>query len=663
MIHHLIIGTAGHVDHGKTALIKALTDFDCDTHKQEKERGITINLGFSHLTLPSGESVGIVDMPGHKDFIKTMVAGAYGIDLVLLVIAADSGVMPQTIEHLNIIRMLGIRNSVVVLNKIDLVDEEMVELAKLEIMELLEDTGISDAPVVGVSSITGQGLDELITALDQQVKEIPEREGSGVFRMFIDRIFNVKGIGTVVTGSVLNGKIKAGDDLYLLPGFGKKIKIKSIERHGSKVETVTAGDRAAINLGGLKLQDFSRGMILSGELIDEVSIVDATLTLFDMDVRLGIWSTVLFLTGTFECLAKIHLIDKEELHKGDTAIVQIHLEKPHILVNKDKYIIRNSSSDLTLGGGTIFDTTPQHHRKRTPKLVEQLKVVVDATLSDGSVMDLIRMDLMKATKPMDIAIFEERYQTGAEEILMGCSDRKDQISVYKSSGYTFLMDVAADNSNFKKIIEEISEWHQKNPLSELGIEEKAFAGKLGLPGDEMSKAYINELIRKANQNNLIKRVANTWALIDHAVKIDQKTQDQLQWIEDYIKGCGMNKPLFEELQEAALDQRIPKDKIRKMISWLAGKQKIVVHEADFLHKDNLDKCRTIILNDLVHRERGINEKDFREMLGCSKKMTQLLLGIFLEEGIISKRSFFIDITEKGRALVIPNSKLQYPNSK
>jgi len=651
MSRHLIVGTAGHVDHGKTALIKALTDFDCDTHKQEKDRGITINLGFSHLTLPSGDSVGIVDMPGHKDFIKTMVAGAYGIDVVLLVIAADSGVMPQTIEHLNIIRMLGIKNGVIALNKVDLVDEEMVELAKLEIMELLEDTEISNAPVVGVSSITGQGLDELINALDQTVKEIPVKEGTGTFRMFIDRIFNVKGIGTVATGSVLNGKIITGNDLYLLPGFRKKIKIKSIERHGSKVDAVLAGDRAAINLGGVKLQDFSRGMILSSEPIDEVSIIDATLTLFDLDVRLGIWSTVLFLTGTFECLAKIHLIDKDELHKGDTAIVQIHLEKPHILLNTDKYIIRNSSSDLTLGGGTIFDTTPQHHRKRTPKLVEQLRVVVDATLSDGSITDLIRLDLLKIKQPVDLAVFEEKYQSSSEEIVNKCLERKEQISVYQSFEFTFLIDADADHSNFQRIIDEIAEWHQKNPLNELGIEEKAFAGKLGLPGNEMSKAYIGEIISKATQKDLIKKVSNTWALIGHKVIVDQRTQQHLDWIEEYIRDCGMEKPIFEELQVAANEQRIPKDQIRKMINYLVHQQKLVLHDADFLHKENLDRARTILLNDLVSQERGINEKDFRELLNCSKKMAQLLKSIFLNEGIISKRSFFIDITEKGKSVL------------
>ncbi|MCD4697331.1 MAG: selenocysteine-specific translation elongation factor, partial [Bacteroidales bacterium] len=260
---HLILGTAGHVDHGKTALIKAITNIDCDTHKEEKERGITINLGFTHYNLPSGESIGIVDVPGHKDFIKTMVAGAYGIDVVLLVVAADSGIMPQTEEHLRIIEMLGIEQGIVALTKADLVDEETLELAELEISEFLEGTKFENAPIIPVSSVTGKGIPELLETIGKILPEIKEKEKSDRFRMYIDRIFNVKGVGFVVTGSVLEGEISTGKDLYLLPGKSKKIKIRNLERHGEIVEKVFSGDRAAINLSGMKFENYSRGMVLS----------------------------------------------------------------------------------------------------------------------------------------------------------------------------------------------------------------------------------------------------------------------------------------------------------------------------------------------------------------------------------------------------------------
>ncbi|MCD4684065.1 MAG: selenocysteine-specific translation elongation factor, partial [Bacteroidales bacterium] len=302
---HLIIGTAGHVDHGKTALIKALTDIDCDTHKEEKERGITINLGFSHLNLPSGESFGIVDVPGHKDFIKTMVAGAFGIDIVLLVVAADSGVMPQTAEHLKIIEMLGVQNGIVVLNKIDLVDEEMLELAELEVSEFLEGTNLENAPIIKVSSITGDGIETLISEISSLLPKIKEKNAIDQFRMYVDRIFNVKGIGFVVTGSVLEGEVETGKDLYLLPGKSKKIKVRNIERHGETVTKVVQGDRAALNLAGLKLEDYHRGMVLSDKLIEDTSMVDAVFALFDDNYKIGLWTNVIFYTGTFECAARM----------------------------------------------------------------------------------------------------------------------------------------------------------------------------------------------------------------------------------------------------------------------------------------------------------------------------------------------------------------------
>ncbi|MBM3437113.1 MAG: selenocysteine-specific translation elongation factor, partial [Bacteroidetes bacterium] len=355
---HLIIGTAGHVDHGKTALIKALTGIDCDTHKEEKERGITINLGFSHLTLPTGESFGIVDVPGHKDFIKTMVAGAYGIDLVLLVIAADSGIMPQTAEHLKIIEMLGVKHGIVVLNKVDLVDDEMLELAQLETEEFLEGTCLEGTPVVPVSSLRGDGLDNLVNKITEIIPRVQEREKKDHFRMYIDRIFNVKGIGYVVTGSVLEGEIENGKEIYLLPGKNRKMKIRGIERHGESVEKAHCGDRAALNIAGIKSEDFERGMVLSDIQIPETGMIDATFSLFEPDVVIGLWSNVVFFTGTFECSARMHLLTKETLQAGDSGVVQIHLSKPAILENNDKYIVRNSSNDLTLGGGTLLDVQP-----------------------------------------------------------------------------------------------------------------------------------------------------------------------------------------------------------------------------------------------------------------------------------------------------------------
>ena len=652
MMKHLIIGTAGHVDHGKTALIKALTGIDCDTHKEEKERGITINLGFSHITLSDGQSFGIVDVPGHKDFIKTMVAGAYGIDIVLLVVAADSGIMPQTTEHLKIIEMLGVKHGIVVLNKMDLVDDEMLELAQLEIEEFLEGTSFEGTPVVAVSSLTGKGIEQLAGKISDLVPVVQEREKKDHFRMYIDRIFNIRGIGFVVTGSVLEGEVELGQEVYLLPGKNKKMKIRALERHGNPVEKIYCGDRAALNIAGIKGEDFERGMVLSDKLINETSMIDAAFSLFGPDVQLGLWSNVVFYTGTFECAARMHLLNKDTLHPKENSIVQIHLSKPAILENKDKYIIRNSSNDLTLGGGTIIDVQPLHHKKRTVQLVKSLNDLVDAALNSDKIFNLIKIELKKENAPVYADVISKRIAKPEKEVLDGCMKSGDNsILMFESDGKTILMTRESHEQYTLKVIEEIAQWHIKNPILEEGLELPEFYGKLGFSKNETGKIYIEKLIEILHLEGKVKKVGTSWALTNHVANIDQRTQEQLFWLEQTIAKYGMENPLISEIEEKALSNKIQKDRLKMMLKYLGRHKKIIFFEGDCLHHSIVDKCRSILLNDLKGKEKGINEKDFRLLIEGTKKIVQTLIGIFLEEGIISKRSFFIDITEKGKEII------------
>ncbi len=649
---HLIIGTAGHVDHGKTALIKAMTGIDCDTHKEEKERGITINLGFSHITLPDGQSFGIVDVPGHKDFIKTMVAGAYGIDIVLLVVAADSGIMPQTTEHLKIIEMLGVKHGIIALNKADLVDDEMLELAQLEIEELIEGTCLEGAPVIPVSSLTGKGIDQMIEKISEIVPTVQEREKKDHFRMYIDRIFNVRGIGFVVTGSVLEGEIEIGKDVFLLPGKNKKMKIRALERHGNPVNKVYCGDRAALNMAGIKGEDFERGMVLSDKMISETSMIDASFSLFGEDARLGLWSKVVFYTGTFECAARMHLLNKDTIQPGEAAIVQLHLEKPAILENKDKYIVRNSSNDITLGGGTIIDVQPLHHKKRTIQLLDNLKDLMEAALNSDKISNLIKIELKKENAPVYADIISKRIAKPETEVLEGCKQSSDNsIFVVEMAGKTILLTREAHEKYTLNVLEEIAQWHSKNPILEEGLELQEFYGKLGFAKNEAAKLYLEELLEILQQQGKIKKTGLSWALADHVVKIDQRTQEQLGWLEQTIRSCGMENPLDTEIEEKALNNKIPKDRLKMMLKYLGRQKKIIFFDGDYLHHSIVDKCRKILLTDLNSKEKGINEKDFRLLIDGTKKIVQTLQGIFLEEGIISKRSFFIDITDKGRDLI------------
>ncbi|MEE4256532.1 MAG: selenocysteine-specific translation elongation factor [Bacteroidales bacterium] len=649
---HLIIGTAGHVDHGKTALIKALTGIDCDTHKEEKERGITINLGFSHLDLPDGESIGIVDVPGHKDFIKTMVAGAHGIDIVLLVIAADSGIMPQTREHMRIVEMLGVKKGVVALTKTDLVDDEMLELAKLEVMEFLEGSAIDDAAVIGVSSRTGDGIDMLKSEVQKLVASVEVKVKTGNFRLYIDRMFNVKGIGFVATGTVINGEVEVGKEVYLLPGRSKKVKIRGIEKHGKPVDKVIAGDRAAINIAGIKAEDFKRGMILSDKPLVETSMIDASITMFDNDIRLGIWSNAIFYSGTFECMARIHLIDKDMLTRGETAIAQIHLDTPAVLINKDNFILRNTSSDLSIGGGTILDTKPLHHKKRTDRLIENMKTLANAVLHAESLYELVASELKKERLPVLLEKIAPILEVQGNEIMTEIleSDRTDIVH-YSIAGKHILIDHNTEQNFQEKVFEEIGAWHEKHPFFAHGLNDKELSGKLGFAGKQLGLLYTAALLKKMQTEGKIIPVNETWALAGHRARMDAKTKDQIDWVDEELRNAGMEKPLMAELEKSALERKITKEQLKTMLVFLANEGKVYFFENDFIHADIVDRARKMLLAELVKKEMGINEKEFRELINGTKKVVQVLLGIFLQEGIVTKETYYIHITEKGKSLI------------
>lgn len=645
---HIIFGTAGHVDHGKTALIKALTNIDCDTHKEEKERGITINLGFSHLQLPSGESIGIVDVPGHKDFIKTMVAGAYGIDAMLLVVAADSGIMPQTLEHLRIIQMLGVERGIVVLNKADLVDEETLELAELEISELLAGTPLEDAQIIPVSSLTGLGIDLLHQAIAELIPNVHEKKSSGQFRIYIDRIFNVKGLGHVVTGSVLDGRVKLGDDLYLLPGKSKKVKIRGIQRHGETVEAVMAGDRAAINLSGLKAEDYTRGMVLSNQTIESTDMLDAWFTMFEPSGFMGIWSQTVFYSGTFESPAKIHMIDQDEIIEGQSALVQIHLAKPTVLVNGDRFILRNSANDLTLGGGILLDVYPLHHKKRTEKVVLALQELLEATLHSDKLINRIKIELNKINAPIFVEQLSEIMNIDVDEIVKTCRDDSSGVFIFSDNDYQGIIKEDKDVYYKKFILNTLDEYHQNNQILDNGLESGDFIGKLKFGNNEAGKLYLEERLSGLVDQNILRKSGKTWALASHEASINAKTQTQLNWLDNYLSDFGMDKPVLSDLEKAAHDQNINKDKLKMMLTYLSKKGNVVFHEGECIHRNILDKCQNILLDKIYHKADGINEKEFRELIDGTKKLAKFLLGIFLAEGLISMPSFYIHITEKGK---------------
>ncbi|MDX9696641.1 MAG: selenocysteine-specific translation elongation factor [Bacteroidales bacterium] len=643
---HLIMGTAGHIDHGKTSLIKALTNIDCDTHKEEKRRGITINLGFSYLNLPNGESIGIIDVPGHKDFINTMVSGACGIDFVLLVIAADSGIMPQTIEHINIITALGIKRGIVALTKIDLVDDELIEMAKSEILEYLKKTSLKDAPIVGVSAITGTGKDELIQAIEKIIAEVDEKENSSLFRMYIDRIFSVKGFGSVVTGSVLSGSIQTKDEVFLLPGNNEKLRIRSIERHGKPVESVVAGDRAAINLIGLNNEDFERGMIISNKFLEETSMIDAQVSLFDNNISLPLWSNITFHTGTFDCQARMHLINKATIQPNEEAIVQIHLRKPGIFINKDKFIIRNSSGDITLGGGFVMDAAPLHHRRRTPKLIDSLTQLSEHILSEQSIKEMINGELKKEFKPFGIEEISNKLNIPVDEIKNEINKGRCNFGVYKSTECVILISTGNDNSFQEKLLNILKEHHEKNKIFPNGLDVNEITGKIGFSKLKTEKLYIELLLQKMLSANLVEKYKNTWIIAGHKPILDNQTKKEIDWLENEIRRYETEKPVITEIEEKAVNNKIQKNKLKMYLSYLASIDKIQLFQNDFVHSSIINKFRVDLLKKLSVKNEGLDFNEFKEIIGGTKKFRALLTDMFENEKIITvQRGAGVDTTK------------------
>jgi selenocysteine-specific elongation factor len=615
---HLIIGTAGHVDHGKTSLVKLLTGTDCDTHQQEKQRGITINLGFTHLHLPNGETAGIIDVPGHKDFINTMIGGACGIDMVLLVIAADSGIMPQTSEHVEIIRSLGITNGVVALTRADLVDAELLEMAEYEVASFLEGTPLQDAPIVAVSSVTGAGKEQLMSAIAQTLENVVERPVGAIFRMYIDRIFTVKGHGSVVTGSVLNGKLANGSELYLLPGDPQKLKVRSIERHGQPVQTLVAGDRGAINLTGLERSDFDRGMILCDKIIESTDMIDCIVTLFESAGTLPLWSNIVFISGTFACQARMHLIDKETITDGEEAIVQIHLQKPAVLLNRDRFIFRNSSEDKTLGGGIILETSPLHHRKRTPRLIEELQDLAKEIMGENSLAGMMHVLLKKAFRPMNPDEVRDKLSLSKEDVLEVLKAEHTGYIVYRDPEHTILINRHCDETYRKKISSALHDYHAKNPLLAGGMNLNELSGKLNLQKSSAGKHYLKLLLDKLVNDQILQWSNNTYILQGHQPQFDPKSMEEIAWIEQEILNCGDNKPVVSEIEELASKRKIPKTQFRAYLSWLVSQGKIRSYQSDIVHTELFARNRQIILDALENKRDGITIPELKEIVTGTK---------------------------------------------
>ncbi|HIY55205.1 MAG TPA: selenocysteine-specific translation elongation factor [Candidatus Dorea merdavium] len=421
---NIIIGTAGHIDHGKTTLIKALTGRNTDRWEEEQRRGITIDLGFTYFDLPGGDRAGIIDVPGHEKFINNMVAGVVGMDLVLLVIAADEGIMPQTREHVDILHLLGIEKSIIVLNKCDLVDEEWLELVEEEVREELAGTFLEHAPVAKVSAATGQGLEELIQIIEKMTEDdLTPKDVHTIPRLPVDRVFTLSGFGTIITGTLVSGTIHKEDTLEMYP-VGKECKIRSIQVHGTDRDVCYAGQRVAINLSNVKKKEIARGCVLAPKnSMKNTDLLDVKLNVLDSSMRvLTNHSRLHFFTGTSEILCRAVLLDKEEIGPGESGYVQLRLEEEIAVRRGDKFVVRFYSPMETIGGGVILEPNPGVKKRFHQDVIDELK-----RKESGSVADVIELHIREHGKTLiTLAELAKMTALSEQEIREAADELKSQ---------------------------------------------------------------------------------------------------------------------------------------------------------------------------------------------------------------------------------------------
>jgi selenocysteine-specific elongation factor len=611
---HVILGTAGHIDHGKTELIKALTGVDTDRLREEKERGISIELGFARFDLPSGAVLGVVDVPGHERFVKTTLAGAAGMDLVLLVIAADEGVMPQTREHLDIVDLLGIRSGVVALTKVDLVGEEEVELARDEANDLLEGTSLEGAPIVPVSSVTRTGLDALVNELEVLVEAVAERSTAGVARLPIDRVFSLAGHGTIVTGTLWTGTIRPGDKLEAYP-HGEVIRVRSVQVHDESVERAQAGQRTALGLAGVARTELSRGDTL-GEpgALHTTHMLDARLRLVASAKPIANRVRVHLHLGTAEVLARIVLLESEALRAGEESLVQLRLESPVVAEKGDLFVVRSYSPVTTIGGGRVLDPTPRRHRRMREDVLESLEVL-EVGRPEEVLLHLIDGARIEGMAKADV----DRRAAGAAEAYASLltDGRLSEIAGRVLTGERY--------AELKtRVLTLLQEFASAAPL-EWGMSGEELRGKLSR---NMDRAVLDAAVRDLEGDGQVSRRGNLLRAGGADVALSDAQSRAAADIESRLLAAGANPPTLDELRD-----EIGGADFDAIVKLMAETGRIVKVTSTLLFHPNVveDIRRAVVRHFESDRELGVPA--FKDMVGVTRKYAIPLLEHFDREGV------------------------------
>lgn len=614
MNNNVIIGTAGHIDHGKTTLIKALSGIETDTTQEEKDRGMSINLGFAYFDLPSGKRCGVVDVPGHEKFIKNMLAGVSGINLVLLLVDSREGIMPQTKEHIDILTLLGIENYIIVMTKIDLVEEEYRELVKEDIREFIAGTVLENSPIIEVDSISKKGLDNLLETIDKKTEDIEAKNIEKNARLNIDRSFQVKGFGTVVTGTLTEGVVNVGDELVIYPK-GIKTKVRNIQVHAKDVEKAYAGQRTAINLANIKFDDVKRGDTLAtADSLTKTYMLDSEIKLInDERANLELWDRVRVYIGTEEVMARVVPLGTDLLKAGERSFAQLRLEDEIAVKNYDKFIIRTYSPMITIGGGVILDASPKKHSRFNEEILEKLKVQLEGNSTELIANYILSHNNYLVSKDSIV----KDLQLPEEEIVESIAQLIETATVYETKlGYIH-----------KKKYEEVLE-----KLKKLLVEyHNRFKLKVGIPKIEvLSKFKISqketlELLDLFIANNEIRLEGNLIAEKDFVVNYDKKQFAEKERIEKDLLEGGFTPPTIKDLTNGE------KPKVEILESLIDNT--IVRLDADLvLHANVLEEAIQKVEDHFSANEQmGLAE--FRDMTGSSRKYSMAILEYIDKLGI------------------------------
>jgi selenocysteine-specific elongation factor len=615
---HVILGTAGHIDHGKTALVKALTGVDTDRLKEEKERGITIELGFTFLDLPSGIRLGIIDVPGHEKFVKHMVAGVWGIDLVALIIAADEGVMPQTREHLDICKLLEVKKGLIVLTKIDLVDQELLELVREEVTDIVRDTFLEGAPILAVSSVTGEGIPLLISTLDHLSEKVDERPSSGLFRLPIDRVFIMKGFGTVVTGTMISGSLSLGENVEILPS-GIEGKVRNLQVYNQFVERAMAGQRTAVNLQGIEAFAIMRGDVLARpKTLIPAQFIDAYLQYLSSASRpLKHRTTMRFHIGSSLTAASISLLGREELAPGEGGFVQLKLDRSVVALPQDHFVIRGSSAIQTLGGGVVLDTHPARHKRFSPTVIRDLTVLMDGSREQAISQYILRSgmggigfeDLMKRVAiPSDEvrAILRKMAEKG--DVLLVDPER---LKVIDHGQYRKLKEIA---------LEQLKEFHQRFPMKS-GLSKEELRTKLP---PELDVKLFQILIYGLIQSKEVVLEKDKLRLPGHQISsVDEK--GLIKRVEEAILRGGLQPPSPKELSEEWAEGE---EGVQAVFEYLVHEGVLMkVKSGIYFHRVHFDRLKEELISYLKDKKE-ITTPQFKEMTGASRKYVIPLIEYF-----------------------------------